>query len=526
MVRAYNDIPPLTAGVADALAAGSNNRIASADVVKNAVTKGFTPVQTVEFYAQKQLELEEQQRQIFGRLNAMQPPQVDTSGIRSAQDSFNQVMANQPQAPTQTMPQLEDWQKIAVAVAALFGGQNAGAVFQGIQQGTLGRNQLENEQAQQNFANQQGVWENTLRAAQTNLGAAGDIAGIEARNAQNVFEGERDNLRIQLEGLLKQYDVNADTVNAIMRDMTTNRRIDQQQAVAIARTATVEMNGLLRTLKDAPPESRRAIYQQIRSIAPQGSTFATMTDEDIELVASATTATDKKMEVDQARIDRMVKQNKLTDAQAAKIIEETKWIPKEYQSRIETRKSQIELGRGRLNVSLESLKERISRNQFKEAKAERNAIEKDLKAQLSLLNEEESIYKAILSQTEDVNSPEFIQASASMQRVNRDRKALVKSLQELRGMKIEEPQATQGASPSSVMGGVAGDIANTVGGMVGSGALNDPRANQMQGPKVQGVPPGGLPAPQGGSKPPATPPKKTTNQPLKTSEGYSYKIKK
>lgn len=495
MVQAYNEIPPLTVGVANALAFNSDKKLASASVVQNAVQKGWTPMQTIENLGQGQIELQNQMKQVMDRMNSMQVPQVDLSGVNAAQAQMQTVLGQQPQAPNMQMPELQDWQKAVAIVAALFGGQNAGAVFQGLQQGTLQRNQMENQNAQANFENQFNQWRNQLQGAQTNLSTEADIAGIQQRNAQNVMDTQLGIDKATLDTLQKMYGDNNDLIAAAIRDITSNRRIDTQMALGLARAATTGQGAILRAIKDAPPEARGTLYAQLRATAQPGTAFADLTDAEIDMIANATTIGDANVQKTQAqtaesktRVKALATRMKLDEARAAKIIEETRWIPKEFEARIEERRARVEIQKSKLAVSVANFNQRVTefntrqdRESAKLAAKERDTLIKDTDSIVKTYAEERKIYEAIMKNATDVNSAEYKQAQAKFNEVAKLQEDALRARRQLiTDYNFTPPTTQQG---------------------VGSSAITDPRAKNMQGAKVQGVPPGGLPAVTGGNQP-------------------------
>lgn len=514
MVQAYNEIPPLTVGVANALASNSDKRLASADVVKNAVTKGWTPMQTIENLGQGQIELQNQMGQVMDRMNSMQVPQVDLTGVNTAQAQMQTVLGQQPQAPNMQTPELQDWQKAVAIVAALFGGQNAGAVFQGLQQGTLQRNQMENQNAQANFENQFNQWRNQLQGAQTNLSTEADIAGIQQRNAQNVMDTQLGIDKATLDMLQKMYGDNNDLIAAAIRDITSNRRIDAQMALGLARAATTGQGAILRAIKDAPPEARGTLYAQLRATAEPGTAFADLTDAEIDMIANATTIGDANVQKTQAqtaesktRVKALATRMKVDEARAAQIVEATKWIAPEMQSRIQDRIARIEVSRRnsqlaaqRLQLATDKFAQGANPKTVKDANVANKAVISALKEEARNLEDLRKSYEFVMKNETSVESPAYKKAQASAA-------AMTEEIAKIRARITEANRAVydmqEGTLPAFDPGALSGAI---------GGNQPNPSANQ---PKNS--------ATDANRKPNRV--KSDTNKAQKTSEGYGYKIK-
>lgn len=483
MVQAYNEIPPLTVGVANALAFNSDKKLASASVVKNAVTKGWTPMQTIENLGKGQIELQNQMGQVIDRMNNTQVPQVDLSRVNAAQEQVQTLLGQQPQAPTQQMPELQDWQKAVAIVAALFGGQNAGAVFQGLQQGTLQRNQMENQNAQANFENQFNQWRNQLQGAQTNLSTEADIAGIQQRNAQNVMDTQLGIDKATLDTLRQMYGDNNDLIAAAIRDITSNRRIDAQMATGLARAATSAQGAILRAIKDAPPEARGTLYAQLRATAQPGTAFADLTDAEIDMIAGATTLGDANVQKTQAqtaeskaRVKALATRMKVDEARAAQIVEATKWIRPDMQSRIQDRIARIEVARRNSQLAAQRLQ--LANDKFaqgatpKTAKGANDAnksVINALKEEAKNLEELRKSYKFVMDNEVSTDSPAYEKAQASAA-------AMTAEIQKIRERITNANKAVYDAQnatipPFEVDPNSIGGLAN-VGAFISSGGLS------------------------------------------------------
>jgi hypothetical protein len=546
-------ISPLTFGLAEAVARGSQFKIASSDLLSSA-EKGIYPQERTAELEASQAELSrrlaqgnqgftpqdlslagnmpisaqltgqmptppengqispatgnfqgrEQLAESLNRLTAqrqnLQMSGLDTSGLDNAITELNKALSQQPQAPAVVTPELQDWQKVALGIAALFGGGEAlQAVSEGIRQGVITRADIENQANQAEFGNKLANW-------RTQVQGLGDIAQTQQQRINTAdrtriseFTAEDRRLAQSIDDVQRQIEQMDKNEQANAKLEFQRQRFDTQAAQAMRKLATQEQETLLTVAAKAPKEARRILYRQLRDISDPSSVFGMMSDEQLDQIATAPTLQDRQAELAQAKVAEsalrakdIAARTKVNIARAKQIEEETRWIPREYKSRIEQRRANTMASQDRLalalqnyNLQVEKFKASQDERAAKEAVTATNELRKATNQTIKSFQDEAKVYESIMKNATDVDSQEYLDAQKAFADVS---KKITDALRDSRKL------ATQSFSTATVTSPPA-TPAKTV-----APATPAPSNVAPDMPKVKGIPPGGLPKPTASSK--------------------------
>jgi len=167
------EIDDLTWGVANAVSDYSNNKYRQNDLVAQAVN-GVAPPQRLTELANERKKLQADREKAAQERSMLGLGQADPTAYNQAQQGYENVIGQAPQAPQMQKAELTDFDKIGALLATIFGGTGmAPQALMGIQAGAQGRADMANKQAQYDYGVAQDQHQNTVKLMAERLRNAG-----------------------------------------------------------------------------------------------------------------------------------------------------------------------------------------------------------------------------------------------------------------------------------------------------------------------------------------------------------------